>query len=164
MYGYTAQEMTGQRFGVLIPPERDGEDRAIISRVLAGETVDHFETVRLHKNGKKLDVSVSVSAIRDLSGRIIGASSIARDISESRALVKAQDQVIKRLLLAAEFRDDALGEHIARMSGLCGQLAAALAAHAPTMRPVPAILRVLPRLHLLEHLLQRNWTQHPTRA
>lgn len=126
MYGYSAKEMIGQRFGMLIPPERDGEDRAIIARVLAGEKVDHFETVRVHKNGGKLEVSISVSAIRDPSGRIIGASSIARDISESRALVKAQDQVIKRLLLAAEFRDDALGEYIAQMSGLCGQIAAVL--------------------------------------
>ena len=71
-------------------------------------------------------MSVSVSAIRDPSGQIIGASSIARDISEARALVRAQDQVIKRLLFAAEFRDDALGQHIVRMSGLCGQIAAVL--------------------------------------
>jgi HD-GYP domain-containing protein (c-di-GMP phosphodiesterase class II) len=122
----TAAEIIGQRFGVLIPPERDGEDAAIISRVLAGETVDHVETVRLRKDGRRLDVSVSVSAIRDPSGRIIGASSIARDIGEARALVRAQDQVIKRLLLAAEFRDDALGRHIVRMPWLCGQIAVVL--------------------------------------
>ncbi len=126
MYGYTAAEIIGQRFGVLIPPERDGEDGAIISRVLAGETVDHFETVRLHRDGKKLDVSVCVSAIRDPSGQIIGASSIARDIGETRALVRAQDQVIKQLLVAAEFRDDALGRHPVRMSWLCGQIAVVL--------------------------------------
>ena len=126
MYGYTAAEIIGQRFGVLIPPERDGEDGAIISRVLAGETVDHFETVRLHRDGRKVEVSVSVSAIRDPSGRIIGASSIARDIGEARALVRAQDQVIKRLLFAAEFRDHALGQHIVRMPWLCGQIAAVL--------------------------------------
>ena len=126
MYGYTAAEIIGQRIGMLIPPERDGEDGAIISRVLAGETVDHFETVRLHRDGRKLDVSVSVSAIRDPSGQIIGASSIARDIGETRALVKAQNQVIKRLLLAAEFRDDAPGQHLVRMSSLCGQIAVVL--------------------------------------
>ena len=68
----------------------------------------------------------SASAIRDPSGQIIGASSIARDIGETRALVRAQDQVLKRLLLAAEFRDDALGEHIARMPWLCGQIAVVL--------------------------------------
>jgi PAS domain S-box-containing protein len=126
MYGYTAAEIIGQRVGVLIPPERDGEDGAIISRVLAGEAVDHVETVRLHRDGRKLDVSVSVSAIRDPSGQIIGASSIARDIGETRALVRAQDQVIKRLLVAAEFRDDALGQHVVRMSWLCGQIAVVL--------------------------------------
>ncbi len=126
MYGYSAQEIVGRRFGVLIPPERDGEDGAIIRRVLAGETVDHFETVRLHRDGQKVEVSVSVSAIRDPSGRIIGASSIARDISGARALVRAQDQVVKRLLFAAEFRDDALGQHIVRMSGLCGEIARVL--------------------------------------
>ncbi len=126
IYGYTAAEIIGQRFGVLIPQERDGEDRAIIRRVLAGETVDHFETVRLHRDGRRLDVSASVSAIRDPSGQIIGASSIARDIGETRALVRAQDQVLKRLLLAAEFRDDALGQHIVRMPWLCGQIAVVL--------------------------------------
>ena len=126
MYGYTAQEIIGRRFGVLIPPERAGEDGAIIRRVLAGETVDHFETARLHRDGRKVDVSVSVFAIRDPSGRIIGASSIARDISGARALVRAQDQVIERLLFAAEFRDDALAGHIVRMSRLCGEIAAVL--------------------------------------
>jgi PAS domain S-box-containing protein len=87
MYGYTEEEMIGQPFSILIPPERDGEDRAIIARVLAGETVDHFETVRVHKDGRKLDVSVSVSAIRDPAGEVIGASAIARYVSQPRRQV-----------------------------------------------------------------------------
>jgi PAS domain S-box-containing protein len=106
MYGYTAQEAIGQPIAMLIPLERDDEEDAIFRRVLAGERVDHFETVRVHKDGRKLDMSLSVSAIHDLSGRLIGASSIARDVTDARSIVRAQDQVIKRLLLAAEFRDE----------------------------------------------------------
>jgi putative two-component system response regulator len=126
MYGYSAEQMIGQPFGALIPSECDGEDRALIDRVLAGETVDHVETVRLHQDGTRLDVSVSVSPIRDLTGRIIGASSIARDIAESKALARAQGQVIERLLIAAEFRDDTTSKHGVRMSCLCGQIAKVL--------------------------------------
>ncbi len=126
MYGYTAQEAIGQPIAMLIPLERDDEEDAIFRRVLAGERVDHFETVRVHKDGRKLDISVSVSAIHDLSGRLIGASSIARNVTDARSIVRAQDQVIKRLLLAAEFRDDATGQHIVRMSGLCGRIALAM--------------------------------------
>jgi PAS domain S-box-containing protein/diguanylate cyclase (GGDEF)-like protein len=126
MYGYTAQEAIGQPIAMLIPLERDDEEDAIFRRVLAGERVDHFETVRVHKDGRKLDISVSVSAIHDLSGRLIGASSIARNVTDARSIVRAQDQVIKRLLLATEFRDDATGQHIVRMSGLCGRIALAM--------------------------------------
>lgn len=126
MYGYTAAEMIGRPIAMLIPPERAGEDHTIFAWVLAGEQIDHFETVRRRKDGTTIDVSVSVSAIRDPAGNVIGASSIARDIGESKALASAQEEVVKRLLLAAEFRDDATGEHIIRMSGLCGRIAAAL--------------------------------------
>jgi PAS domain S-box-containing protein len=126
MYGYTADEMIGKPIAMLIPPDRDGEDHTIFAWVLAGETIDHFETARRRKDGSTVDVSVSVSAIRDASGRVIGTSSIARDITETRALVQAHDEVVKRLLLAAEFRDNATSEHIHRMSGLCAQIAAGL--------------------------------------
>jgi PAS domain S-box-containing protein len=126
LYGYTPQEITGCPFATLIPPDRDGEDRMIINRVLAGETVDHFETVRVHKDGKRIDVSVTVSALYDSTGRIVGASSIARDIRESRALLRTQEEVIKRLLLASEYRDDTTGQHIVRMAHVCGQVATVL--------------------------------------
>jgi diguanylate cyclase (GGDEF)-like protein/PAS domain S-box-containing protein len=126
MYGYSAEEIIGQPIGILIPPERDGEDRAISSRVLAGETVDHLETVRLHKDGRKLDVSISVSPIRDPAGRMTGASSIARDITGTESVSSAQTQAVKRLLLSAEFRDNATGQQVVGMSGLCGQIAGAL--------------------------------------
>lgn len=126
LYGYSAQEAIGQPIAMLIPSERDGEESAIFRRILTGERVDHFETMRVHKNGRRLDISVSVSALRDRSGRLIGASSIARDISDARSIARAQDQVIKRLLLASEFRDDDTGQHVVRMSGLCGRIAVAL--------------------------------------
>jgi diguanylate cyclase (GGDEF)-like protein/PAS domain S-box-containing protein len=129
MYGYTTEEMIGQRFQVLIAPERDRADRAIMSRVLAGDTVDHFETVRLCKDGRRLDVSVGASAVHDLSGRIIGVLSIASDVGETKALVWIQDHVIKRLLLAAELREEALSQEIvgypSGLSGDAGRIAAA---------------------------------------
>lgn len=126
LYGYAPQEITGHPFATLIPPDRDGEDRMIINRVLAGEIVDHFETVRVHKDGNRIDVSVTVSALYDSTGQIVGASSIARDIRESRALLRTQEEVIKRLLLASEYRDDTTGQHIVRMARVCGQVATAL--------------------------------------
>ena len=102
MYGYAAAEMIGRPIAMLIPPERTGEDHTDLHLVLAGEHIDHFETTRLRKDGTAIDVSVSISAILDPSGNVIGASSIARDIDESKALARAQDEVVKRLLLAAE--------------------------------------------------------------
>ncbi|WP_043329799.1 sensor domain-containing protein [Curvibacter gracilis] len=82
LFGYTAHEMLGQPLLRLFPPERQNEESFILEKIVQGEWVDHFETVRLHKSGRRLHVSVTISPIRDASGRIVGASKIARDISE----------------------------------------------------------------------------------
>jgi PAS domain S-box-containing protein len=81
LYGYTAEEMIGQTIYQLIPPERHHEEEQILSRLRNGQRVSGLETVRIAKSGRRLDVSLTVSPIRDSQGRIIGASKIARDIS-----------------------------------------------------------------------------------
>jgi PAS domain S-box-containing protein len=84
LFGYSAQEAVGKPMAMLIPAERSGESLAILAGIARGETTDHFETVRITKDGSKIDVSVTISPIRDGEGRIIGASKIARDITERK--------------------------------------------------------------------------------
>src|SRR5437879_2164317 len=94
---------------MLIPPERSSEEPAILARIARGETTDHFETVRVRKDGRKIDVSVTISPIRDSQGRIIGASKIARDITDRKlAEVKVQAQLARLNLLQQITR--AIGE------------------------------------------------------
>ena len=82
IFGYTAQEMVGQPILRLIPPERQHEEAEILACVRRGESIRHFDTVRLRKDGSRIDISVTTSAIKDAAGKIIGASKVARDITE----------------------------------------------------------------------------------
>ena len=82
IFGYRADEMIDQPITRIIPKERLGEEDAILRKIVVGETVSHFDTVRLRKDGSRIPVSVTVSAIRDRDGVIMGASKIARDITE----------------------------------------------------------------------------------
>jgi PAS domain S-box-containing protein len=84
IFGYSAEEMVGQPIQVLLPVDRVDEETEILSRLQRGERVDHFETLRVRKDGRVIDVSVTISPIRDSTGRIVGASKIARDITERR--------------------------------------------------------------------------------
>jgi len=86
MFGYTADEMIGQSILRLIPVELHYEEAAILSRLRAGERVDHFETRRTRKDGSTIELSVTISPIMDGAGRVIGASKIARDISDRRRI------------------------------------------------------------------------------
>jgi diguanylate cyclase (GGDEF)-like protein/PAS domain S-box-containing protein len=81
IFGYTAQEAVGRPIQMLLPPDRLHEEDFILERLRNGETVDHFETVRVHKDGRAINVSVTISPIRDASGNIVGASKIARNIT-----------------------------------------------------------------------------------
>ena len=89
VFGYTADEAVGQPITLIIPPERLDEERAILERLRRGERVEHFETVRVSKSGRLLDISLTISPIRDSEGHIIGASKIARDITEKRRAERA---------------------------------------------------------------------------
>jgi PAS domain S-box-containing protein len=87
LFGYTAEEAIGQPITMLIPPDRTDEEPEIISRLRRGERVDHIETVRMRKDGGLIDLSLTISPIRDAAGNIVGASKVARDISESKRLI-----------------------------------------------------------------------------
>lgn len=89
LYGYTAAEAVGRPIGMLVTPERVGEEREIQGKVARGEGIDHFETVRIRKDGSPVEVSVTVSPIKDAEGRLIGVSHIARDISERKRVEEA---------------------------------------------------------------------------
>jgi PAS domain S-box-containing protein len=95
IFGYTAQEMVGQPVMRLIPSHRQMEEVGILNKIRRGENVPHFETVRLHKDGRGIDVSVTVSPIRDSSGNVVGASKVVRDIAEqkrSEAILHERDE------------------------------------------------------------------------
>ena len=84
IFGYSAQEAIGQHISLIIPHDRRNEEVDILSRLRRGERIDHFDTVRQRKDGGRLDISVTISPVRDASGQIVGASKVARDVSERR--------------------------------------------------------------------------------
>jgi PAS domain S-box-containing protein len=84
LFGYTAQEAIGRPITMLIPPDHQHEEPEILARLKRGESVNHFETVRLRKNRSPLEISLTISPIKDATGRVIGASKIARDITERK--------------------------------------------------------------------------------
>jgi PAS domain S-box-containing protein len=84
LFGYTAKEAVGQPVTLLIPPERFDEEPGVLARIRRGDKVDHYETVRRRKDGRLIDVSLTVSPIRNYRGDVVGASKIARDITESK--------------------------------------------------------------------------------
>jgi PAS domain S-box-containing protein len=104
IYGYSAQEMVGRRLEVIIPAELREELAAILRRLSRGETVQSIETTRIAKDGRRLYVSLSVSAIRDADGGIVGYSSIARDITERR---KKDEEDRRRQQLLTDFVENA---------------------------------------------------------
>jgi two-component system CheB/CheR fusion protein len=84
LFGYTAEEVIGKPIMILIPPDRHDEESTIIERIRHGERVDHYETIRRRKNGSLIEISLTVSPVRNADGKIVGASKIARDITERR--------------------------------------------------------------------------------
>ena len=90
LYGYTAKEAIGQPITIVIPEDREDEDREILKRIRHGEPIDHFETIRRRKNGDLIAVSLTVSPVKNAEGEIVGASKIARDITEQK---RSQEQI-----------------------------------------------------------------------
>jgi PAS domain S-box-containing protein len=89
-FGYSAEEAIGQPITIIIPQDRRDEERAILTRIRRGERIDQFETVRQHKHGSLLVVSLTVSPVKNAEGKIVGASKIARDVTEQK---RSQEQI-----------------------------------------------------------------------
>jgi PAS domain S-box-containing protein len=110
VFGYAPEEAIGRPITLIIPPDRHDEEYEILARISAGERIEHFETIRVSKQGRLIDISLTVSPIRDREGRIIGASKIARDITDRKRVDKALAEANQRkdqfiALLAHELRN-----------------------------------------------------------
>lgn len=107
LFGYTPEEMIGQPIWRLFPPDRWNEEPVILDRIRRGEVVDHFETKRVRKGGAIIDVSVTISPIRDSEGKITGASKIARDITAEKSardkLIHAHAELLRADQMKSEF-------------------------------------------------------------
>ncbi|HEX5223438.1 MAG TPA: PAS domain S-box protein [Verrucomicrobiae bacterium] len=112
MFGYTAAEAIGQSITLIIPSERHFEEESILERQRCGESIEHFETVRVKKDGTQIEVSLSISPLRDGRGRIVGVSKIARDITEK----KRSERALQSALIAAKAVNRAKDEFLAALS------------------------------------------------
>ncbi len=115
VFGYSAAEAIGQPITLIIPPERHGEEANVLAHIRRGEKIDHFETVRQTKDGRTINISLTVSPVRDAQGNIIGASKVARDITErkraevERERLMQQEQAARRIAEeASRLKDDFL--------------------------------------------------------
>ncbi|MCV9967447.1 PAS domain S-box protein [Pararhizobium sp. BT-229] len=97
LFGYTAAEAIGKQVAMLIPLDRHNEEPDILGRIRRGERVDHYETIRRRKDGSLIEISLSVSPIRNREGKVIGASKIARDITERRRAEEQQHLLIREM-------------------------------------------------------------------
>ncbi|HEX5041501.1 MAG TPA: PAS domain S-box protein [Candidatus Polarisedimenticolaceae bacterium] len=102
IFGYPAAEAVGRSIHLIIPPERRGEEEEILRKLRRGQRIEHLETVRVRKDGRRVHVSLTVSPVRDASGRIVGASKVARDVTEQRRAHRALEDSEQRLRLALD--------------------------------------------------------------
>jgi PAS domain S-box-containing protein len=112
LFGYSANQMIGTSIMRLIPPDRQAEENEILTRIRNGRRVDHFETVRVRKDGQLIDVSVTISPIKDVTGNVIGASKVARDIGER----KRGEEKLQAAKIAAEKASKAKDDFLALLS------------------------------------------------
>jgi PAS domain S-box-containing protein len=144
LFGYAAEEVIGKPVTILIPAERHNEEPTMLARIRRGERIDHYETVRQRKDGSTVDISLTVSPVRNPEGEIVGASKIARDITErrraeqqQRLLLREMDHRVKNSVCAGQRSSGpqcALGSHAGRAcgdgAGAIGRTGAGTRAHA----------------------------------
>ena len=147
MFGYTAQEAVGKPITLIIPINQHGEETHILSRIRSGQRIDHFETVRQRKDGSLIDISLTVSPVKDNEGKIIGASKIARDITLRKQaddeLREARDQLHRlneELELRIRERTASLTEAVSQMQEFSYTISHDLRAPARTMRSYARIV------------------------
>jgi PAS domain S-box-containing protein len=153
LFGYTSEEVIGKPVTILIPPERVDEEPSILERLRRGERIDHYETVRRRKDGSSIDISLTVSPLLSAGGRIIGASKIARDITERK---HAQEQ--QKVLLAEIMHR--VKNTLATVQAIAGQTL--LRAPADERTAFTARLHALSKAHDL--LTSDKWDRAPLRA
>jgi PAS domain S-box-containing protein len=105
LFGYTAKEAIGQHISMIIPRDRLEEETQILARLSQGDRIDHFDTIRVRKDGATLDISLSISAVRDSAGKIIGVSKIARDITARKRIERELHQSEERFRTLADALD-----------------------------------------------------------
>jgi PAS domain S-box-containing protein len=105
LFGYTAKEAIGQPISMIIPPERRDEETRILARIRQGQPIEHFDTVRVRKDGSKVEISLSISPVRDAAGKIIGASKIARDITGRKRIERELSESEQRFRALADALD-----------------------------------------------------------
>jgi PAS domain S-box-containing protein len=161
LFGYTADETIGRSVTMLIPIERHDEEPAILARVRAGQRVDHYETIRQRKDGSRVDISLTISPVRDPDGKIVGASKIARDISErrraeeqQRMLLREMDHRVKNLFTLAS----GVVALSARSAKSPGELASALRERLSALARAHAL--TLPVMTEDGHRLEQSTTLH----
>src|SRR2546428_12638738 len=93
IYGYRAEEVIGRPISILVPPDHSDELPPIFERLRRRERIDHYQTVRIHKDGKRITVSVTISPVRDEQGQIVGASAVARDITTQQEKIKEAERL-----------------------------------------------------------------------
>jgi PAS domain S-box-containing protein len=152
LFGYTAEEVIGKSVTLLIPPDRMDEEPEILARIRRGERVDPYDTVRRRKDGSQIDISLTVSPLKDADGRIIGASKIARDITDRK---RAQEQ---QKLLVNEMKHR-IKNSLATIQAIATQT---LNQHAKDRDALIARLHALDRAHDL--LTSETWEKAPLRA
>ena len=123
LFGYSEAEAVGQPITIIIPADLHDEEKDLLSRVRAGDRIEHYETRRVTRDGRTLDVSITISPVRDATGTIVGASKILRDITESRRARAALATIPQRLIdaqekerrrIARELHDD-IGQRLAAL-------------------------------------------------
>jgi PAS domain S-box-containing protein len=161
LFGYTVEEAVGRHITLIIPPERHSEEDTILARLRRGERIEHFETVRMAKDGRRIDISLSVSPVRDHTGKIIAAAKVARDITAQKraeaALVEADRRKDEFLsILAHELRNPLApisnSLHILRLSGELS----------PAMEQIRGIMerQVHQLVRLVDDLLEASRIRH----